>query len=292
MILVDFSAITIGTFQSQGIAPEEGLLRHMILNNLRAINHKFRDEYGQMVLCCDAGSWRKEVFPNYKIYRQATRSDDQIDWAEVFEIFNLVEKEIRTFIPWKVIRAHMAEGDDVIGTLVERAQTVGTYEPVMIVASDGDYKQLHSDDVLQWSPFTKSPVTVENPSRWLLENVARGQSKDSIPNIYMDDDFFYRKLNEGSTERQKSVTKKKLDQIAEEGPGCLPTNERRNWDRNAMLMDLTKTPDEIKETILHKYDNYDLPPYSGVLNYLIQHRCSRLVDSVQHFKNKELDHAF
>ena len=52
MILVDYSAIAVATVVINKVNDED-MLRHMILNTLRMYNKKFRDEYGEMILCCD-----------------------------------------------------------------------------------------------------------------------------------------------------------------------------------------------------------------------------------------------
>ena len=49
------------------VKPNKEMIRHMVLNSLRGFNVKFREEYGTMVLCSDAGDpWRRDFFPNYK----------------------------------------------------------------------------------------------------------------------------------------------------------------------------------------------------------------------------------
>ena len=60
MILLDYSQIALANIIVQKIDDEE-LIRHMILNSIRMYNKKYRDEYGQMVICCDGfNTWRKE----------------------------------------------------------------------------------------------------------------------------------------------------------------------------------------------------------------------------------------
>ena len=63
----------------------EDMIRHMVLNSIRMYNKKYRDQYGQMVICCDGSNyWRKEFFPNYKGARKKKREDDSLDWPEIF----------------------------------------------------------------------------------------------------------------------------------------------------------------------------------------------------------------
>ena len=45
------------------VKPNKEMIRFMVLNSLRGINVKFKDEYGEMVLCSDARDpWRKDFF--------------------------------------------------------------------------------------------------------------------------------------------------------------------------------------------------------------------------------------
>ena len=60
-----------------------------ILNTIRAFNVKFKDEYGEMVLCSDAADpWRRDIFPNYKHQRRKGRVESQIDWEGLFYIMS------------------------------------------------------------------------------------------------------------------------------------------------------------------------------------------------------------
>ncbi len=46
----------------QAVELSEDLVRHMVLNSLRAHNKKFKKEYGEMVIACDSKNvWRREV---------------------------------------------------------------------------------------------------------------------------------------------------------------------------------------------------------------------------------------
>ena len=50
---------------------EIGLVRHMVLNSIRAINSKHRLKYGELIIATDTmRSWRKDVFPYYKANRK------------------------------------------------------------------------------------------------------------------------------------------------------------------------------------------------------------------------------
>src|SRR5210317_279364 len=170
MILVDFSGIAVATIAVNKVNDEQ-MLRHMMLNSIRMYNKKFRDEYGQMILACDgANNWRRGYFPQYKANRRKGRDESTFDWNEAFRIMHKIKDEIRENFPYKVIHLEGCEADDVIGTLVEQTQEFGNYEDVMIVSSDGDFKQLQRyDNVKQFSPMLKKFVVDDNPRLNLQE---------------------------------------------------------------------------------------------------------------------------
>ena len=70
MILLDWSNVIIGNImvsQRYDKSLDEGLIRHLVLNNLRSYRKRFKKKYGELVICTDFhSSWRKEVFPFYK----------------------------------------------------------------------------------------------------------------------------------------------------------------------------------------------------------------------------------
>ena len=118
MILIDYNQIALSNIIIQKLN-DENMIRHMILNSIRMYNKKYRDDYGQMVICCDGpNTWRREYFPEYKANRKKGRDDSGLDWNEIFRILNLVRDEISTNLPYKVLHLDGCEADDIIGTLV------------------------------------------------------------------------------------------------------------------------------------------------------------------------------
>ena len=81
--------------------------------------------------------------------------------------------ELKENFPYKVIHLEGCEADDVIGTLVERTQEFGNYEPVMIVSADKDFIQLHKyDNVDQYSYVTRKEVSDPNPRLYLQTQIS------------------------------------------------------------------------------------------------------------------------
>ena len=73
MILLDYSQIALSNIIVQKLN-DENMIRHMILNSIRMYNKKYRNEYGQMVICADGmNTWRREYFPEYKANRKKSR---------------------------------------------------------------------------------------------------------------------------------------------------------------------------------------------------------------------------
>jgi len=282
MIIVDFSAVCLATILINK-ENDERMIRHMTLNSLRMYNQKFKEQYGEMILACDgANNWRREYFPQYKGVRRKTRNDSSFDWNEAFRIMHLIKDEIRENFPYKVIHLEGCEADDVIGTLVERTQEFGNYEDVMIVSADGDFKQLQKyDNVKQWSPLTKKFVVETNPRASLQEKILTGDAGDGVPNVLSHDDTFI------NGERQVPLSKKKKEAILEDlsdGELLYAASWYRNYCRNETLIDLTKTPEDLKQKIINNYEEQDPWQNKGkVFPYLVAKKMNRLIESVQEF---------
>lgn len=281
MILVDFSAISIGTVVASRQGVDENLLRHMILNSLRTHNKKYRDKYGEMVLCMDHSSWRRDAFEYYKAARKKKRQESSMDWGAIFETLNVITDEIKNFMPYRVLHLEGAEGDDCIATMAMRTQEFGKHEPVMIIAADKDYIQLQRyPNVKQWSTITKKAVK-GNPEEWLHEAIVRGQAKDGIPNVKSPSDFF---MTEGG--RQKSITAKFIEEsVATE---TLDDETLRRYEENRMLIDFREIPSDLRDRINNQYESYEIPSMGGVLNYLIKSRCANLTQHLEDFKPMSL----
>ena len=282
MILVDFSGICLATILINK-QNDERMIRHMTLNSLRMYNKKFKENYGQMVLACDgANNWRRSYFPQYKANRRKGRDESTFDWNEAFRIMHKIKDELRENFPYKVIHLEGCEADDVIGTLVERTQDFGNFEPVMIVSSDGDFKQLQRfDNVSQFSPMTKKYVEETHPRQNLKLKILQGDTGDGIPNVLSDDDT----LVEGR--RQTPLSKKKKEAILQdlsEGELLYAASWYRNYCRNETLIDLTKTPQDLKNSIINNFEEQDPWHNKGkVFPYLVANRMNRLIESVQEF---------
>ena len=286
MILIDYNQIALASVIIQKLN-DENMIRHMILNSIRMYNKKYRDDYGQMVICCDGpNTWRREYFPEYKANRKKNRdkTDPTMDWNEVFRILNLVRDEISTNLPYKVIQLDGCEADDIIGTLVLETQEFGKDEPVKIISSDKDFIQLQKfKNVSQFSPMQKKEVKDKNPRTYLFSHIMKGDSGDGIPNVKSADNTF---VEEGL--RQTPVRAKEIEKWldnSERLSEVMDSEIYRNYQRNKTLIDLTEIPENLSTSIINKFNNTKKPMQMRVLNYLIKKRCNQLIECVEEFYN-------
>ena len=283
MILIDYSQIALSNIIVQKLN-DENMIRHMILNSIRMYNKKYRDEYGQLVICADGmNTWRKDFFPNYKANRRKTRDNSSMDWVEIFRILHTVRDEIRDYLPYKVIHMEGVEADDIIASLVMETQEFGQDEPVMIISSDKDFIQLQKfKNVKQFSPIQKKIVTDKNPRTYLFNHIMRGDSSDGIPNVLSSDDTFISEKN------QTPLRQTKIDEWLESSDNLkdvMDIDTYRNYQRNKKLIDLSDIPEDVKESIINNYNGQIKTPNMKVLNYLIKKRCNNLIEVVEEFYN-------
>lgn len=277
MILIDYNAIAISNVVAGGIDVEENMVRHMILNSIRMHRANHKEQYGEVVICCDGGNnWRKEYFPQYKHKRKSARKESTMDWTELFRITNMVLEEIKTNFPWKVVEVDDCEADDIIGELVRGTQEFGQHEDVMIISGDKDFAQLQKfPNVSQYSPVQKKYIKEENPRLQIWNLVLKGDTSDGVPNVLSSDNCFVDGI------RQTPLRQNKIDQLIED-PKSLGHEVYRNYTRNLNLIDLEYTPQRIKQKIHNVYNAYTVPK-QNILNYLMENRCRLLIEDLNDF---------
>ena len=260
----------------------EDLVRHMVLNSLRGHNKKFRKEYGEMVIACDSKNvWRREVFPNYKAGRKATREKSEHDWDTIFSMLHTIKDEIRSFLPYKVIELETAEADDIIATLVKRTQNeVGPNhkKKILILSGDKDFIQLHGPNVKQYNPVLNKFVGKgEDPTIYIKEHILKGDRSDGIPNVLSDDNVFI----EGR--RQRPLSKKKIESWVNEVFMTFTEEEQNNYNRNRQLIDLSCIPPELEEKIINEFIDVKVASRDKILNYFITKKLKTLIEVIDEF---------
>ena len=280
MILVDMNQISVASVMmhlhmTKQTAPDEDMVRHMILNSLRMYRMKFCDEYGELVLCYDSKHyWRRDYYPEYKHSRKKGRQSSSNDWDAIFAVLNAIKAELKEFFPYKFLEVYGAEADDIIAALAGELEFDSG--KTLILSGDKDFIQLQKfRNVTQYSPITKKFVNGVDPYTYLDEHVLKGDSSDGVPNVLSPDNTFVDGI------RQKPLSKKKIQAMI---AGDFPNDEvKRNYQRNKKLIDLKESPPELYIDILKEYQEAPDGDRSKLLNYFTQKRLRNLVESIGEF---------
>ena len=254
---------------------DESMVRHMILNSIRMYRKEHHNEYGEVVLTWDSKhSWRRDYFPEYKASRRKGREGDKDFWDNVFTVLNKIRSEIKQNFPYKYLEVFGAEADDIIGFLCEENKD----EKIMIISGDKDFIQLQKyPNVKQWSPITKKDVNGFNPTTYLKEHILKGDTSDGVPNVLSPDNTFVDGL------RQRPLTRKKIQSWLVGGGSDWNDEVKRNFQRNSTLIDLSKTPEELKNQIRLEYNNASHGDRSKLLNYFMIYKLRELTDNIGDF---------
>ena len=280
MILVDMNQISVASVMmhlhmTKQTAPDEDMVRHMILNSLRMYRMRFCDEYGELVLCYDSKHyWRRDYYPEYKHSRKKGRDSSSNDWNAIFTVLNAIKAELKEFFPYKYLEVYGAEADDIIAALAGELEFDNG--KTLILSGDKDFIQLQKfRNVTQYSPITKKFVNGVDPDIYLSEHVLKGDSSDGVPNVLSPDNTFVDGI------RQKPLSKKKIAAMID---GDFPNDEvKRNYQRNKKLIDLGESPPELFIEILKEYQEAPEGDRSKLLNYFTQKRLRNLVESINEF---------
>tara|TARA_R100000951_G_scaffold18035_1_gene14394 strand:+ start:27424 stop:28314 length:891 start_codon:yes stop_codon:yes gene_type:complete len=296
MMVIDYNQVAIAAFMGEigyrgGVDVDLGLLRHMILNTIRSYKKKFSAEFGdEVVIACDNRRyWRRDVFPQYKAGRKKVRESSGLDWSAIFDALETVRNELDEFFPYPVINIDGAEADDVIGTLAEYSQTAGeggglfdegSQIPFLVLSGDHDFNQLQKwSNVKQYAPAQKKWIVIkESPEAVLMEHIIIGDKGDGVPNMLSDDNCFV----EGT--RQKPIRKKLLEKWKVTPPEkWITADMSHGYNRNQLLVDLSKTPEDIKEEIISSYERQQGGDRSQLMNYFIKNRMKNMLEVMGDF---------
>jgi len=281
MILMDLAQVMIATLMEQlgnhtNADLDENLLRHMVLNSIRANKIKFSTEYGALVIAADdRRSWRRDIFPYYKANRKKARDSSELNWNMIFDSLNKIREELKEVFPYRVVQADGAEADDIIATLVKHNQT----EDIIILSGDKDFQQLQKyPNVKQYSPPLKKYITCNDPESFLKEHIIRGDVGDGIPNFLSSDDTLVTGI------RQKSIMSKRVEVWLTQQPEEFCNSEMlRNFSRNKTLVDFSCIPDYIEVNILEEFEKQSNKDRSKLFNYFIEKKLKNLVEAIGDF---------
>jgi len=290
------------------------LWKHSFLNDIFNFITKFNPN--TVVLAFDEkGSWRYGVYPNYKAPRKNQKNKLQIDWEQFFRIFDEFIEDIKTtFSNIYVIKAPHTEGDDIIGVCVNE---IFKQDEVIIVSNDGDMRQLLvNPNVKQYDPKSRDVVECMNPAIELEMKILTGDPSDFISGVrygvgkvtagkivkmgldeyvdnikykvtrkmkkreWMTDDdvLVYCPLlnDEGfplKEETRPPLTKEEIQHFITKDKEQI----YKNYDRNKILIDLKKIPEDIKNEIINIYETHkenNFKPIDGteIISFFMKHQ--------------------
>jgi hypothetical protein len=238
--------------------------------------YKVKDVKTVVLAIDDKHSWRYDVFPRYKEDRKKKKTDDNFPWDLFFLKYQEFIEEIQNHLPFKVISVTKAEGDDIIGTIA-----LDTPDPSEVVSNDKDFLQLCSGKVKLYNPSKQEHTIHPDPKFFLVEQCFLGQAKDSIFNIITPSDW-----PEGK--RKPGFGPKAFEKAVEYGwKEYIKENKlEENFKRNLNLIDLSRTPADIKKSIMDSYNNYVYPHPEKIWQFIKSNNWPDMIDNFTQVESK------
>ena len=123
----------------------------------------------------------------------------------------------------------------------------------------------------------KKFIKEEHPRKQMIELILKGDQADGIPNVLSNDDVFVEGI------RQTPLRKNIIEELTKD-PLSMGKEIYRNYQRNYKLINLSMTPDLVKEEIIYNYESQKPPTDKKlVFNHLIDKRCRMLLENVEEF---------
>lgn len=145
-------------------------------------------------------SFRKKLYPAYKMQRQSEREEQNNfnHWKIMDYMYSVVLPDLLPKNDTYVMKLPGCEGDDIIATLIQTPKLRYRYNQIILISSDHDYLQLHKpenrmkqftlkgEEVLCQFQRTQGGRRVDIPitaDQALLMKIITGDSSDNIPGI-------------------------------------------------------------------------------------------------------------
>lgn len=222
-----------------------------MVNEISAINDKFKYDWGRLMICCDGkGNWRYKFFKEYKQKRAEDKAKDERDWDYLRDLFIQVKENIKSNSNWPLIEIPELEADDVIALITKYSK-----DDLLILSNDKDLNQLvDGSRIKQFSLMTNDYVSREH--HLLNEAILTGDSSDGVPNIFSDDNHFVKEDKVRAKPVTKGMKEYFSDKIVNEASLIVYINEinskskeeldlskiLHNYQRNRMMIDLSMIP--------------------------------------------------
>lgn len=131
----------------------------LTLYNISKVFNMYKCDH--VVICCEGGSWRKVIYPEYKAHRkikalqktEKEKEESKYFFSETDKFINFIKEKTNA----TVLKEQMIEGDDFVARWI---QTHPSDEHI-ILSNDTDFIQLLSDNVDIYNPMGKYLLTKE-----------------------------------------------------------------------------------------------------------------------------------
>jgi len=214
-------------------------------------------------------TWRKKYWTRYKDNRNDIRDKNNINWSLVFENYFSFLQEVKENFPIKVIRSKFAEGDDVIGTIVQNVP-----HEHFIVSVDKDYLQLYEKNrVTIYSPLKQAAISHPNPEYFIIEQCFVGQAKDNIFNIKTP-------LDHPEGKRKPGFGEKSFEKVMISGwKEWLKENKlEKRFEFNRNLIDFKRIPKVVQNNIMELYKVKNYPDPNNMYQFMKKHNWNHFLD--------------
>ena len=302
-LLFDFNNLAIRCFfgmkdvEPESENPDYELWEYLVFKSIYWMLYKER--VNEVVLAVDDSSWRKKIFPEYKAQRKDKREESKVDWGRFYSVMEDYLDEIKTNLPFKVLKTKFCEADDIIGVLGKNK------ENCIVVSADSDYLQL-SDTCKIYHPFRKKYVFTSDTERFITELCLKGQAKDNIFNIKTPIDYPKEKrkpsmgdkqvqkiLNEGLDKFLKQTFKYKFEYENKKGENCKYEGSlvaRERFELNKKLLDFNCIPEILVNKTLNNYYNYSIKANpDNLYSYFTKKNWRECLDDFDKFESKLLE---
>lgn len=250
-----------------------GMAMHIMFNSIKKVWRDFEGDH--VVMCLEGRSWRKDFYAPYKANRKVTMDKrsvrEQEDDELFFESYNDMVEFLDKRTNCSVIQQPNAEADDLIATWIQEHPE----DNHVIISTDSDFYQLLAPNVTQYNGTTDQIVSLEGfknaktgewvidkktnerktpvvPEWVLFEKCVRGDSSDNVFSAYPGARLKGTKNKTGITEAFEDrhaggynynnfMLQRWVDHEEQEH------RVKDDFERNMILIDLTKQPDEVKE---------------------------------------------
>jgi hypothetical protein len=275
-ILIDLSKIIVNESlvicnQNSGHV-EIKALRQRVLKTVREIKQHQSKHYGDLVLCLNShSSWRRDIFPYYTATRRPRKK--VADWSEVISGENRLRDEFTEYLPYRVIEVDKCEASDVIGALA------GSFtSPVLLISSDMGLFQAHYQNTEQWDLVGMRFFSEAHSQLELNKHIILGAPDHSVPNFLSPDDAI------ASKRKQAAITNKDLALWVNENPKKFCDEETYPYyKRNEKLLDLSKMPSKLTESIFDRYRFFPLADRSKLFEYFTKVGSRELMGNINGF---------